>query len=304
MLFILGDKLTRMTMKLETLITPGWDNYRLIDSGLGRKLERIGGYLIDRPEPQAMWQPRLSEAEWEKADAIFMGGNNEDESVHGRWQNFGIRDELWETSFDKINFFGRLTSFRHVGFFPEQCAHWQWLREHTKPGMKILNLFAYSGVHSLVAASKGAEVTHVDASKKAITWARENQDLNDPSWKIRWIVEDAIKFVEREVKRGNTYDGILLDPPKFGRGPNGETWDLFDDLPAHLYDCLKLLKPEKGAFLLMTSYAIRASAMAFGQLLADMKPAAGLTIETGELFVQEENSERLLPTSMFTRAVR
>ena len=296
--------MTQKTMKLETLVTPGWGNYRLIDSGLGRKLERIGGYLIDRPEPQAMWQPRLTEADWDKADAIFMGGNAEDEGVHGRWQNFGIQDELWETSFDKIKFFGRLTSFRHVGFFPEQCAHWEWLQQRVKPGMKILNLFAYSGVHSLIAASLGAEVTHVDASKKAITWARENQDLNDPSWKIRWIVEDAIKFVEREVKRGNKYDGILLDPPKFGRGPNGETWELFDDLPAHLYDCLELLKPEKGSFLLMTSYAIRASAMAFGQLLADMKPAKDLTIETGELFVQEEGSERLLPTSMFTRAVR
>ena len=291
-------------MKLETLITRGWDNYRLIDSGLGRKLEMIGGYLIDRPEPQAMWQPRLTEADWDKADAIFMGGNAEDESVHGRWQNFGIKDELWQTGFEGVDFFGRLTNFRHVGFFPEQCAHWDWLKQQVKPGMKILNLFAYSGVHSLVAASLGAEVTHVDASKKAITWARENQELNDPSWKIRWIVEDAIKFAERELKRGNRYDGILLDPPKFGRGPNGETWDLFDDLPAHLYDCLELLKPESGSFILMTSYAIRASAMAFGQLMANMKPANGLTIETGELFVQERDSERLLPTSMFTRAVR
>jgi len=291
-------------MKLETLITPGWDQYQLIDSGLGRKLERIGGYLIDRPEPQAMWQPRLTEADWDKADAIFMGSDNEDDSVHGRWQNFGINDEQWEMVFDKIKFLGRLTSFRHVGFFPEQCAHWEWLKQHTKPGMKILNLFAYSGVHSLVAASMGAEVTHVDASKKAINWAHENQDLNDPSWKIRWIVEDAIKFVEREVKRGNFYDGILLDPPKFGRGPNGETWELFDDLPAHLYDCLQILKPEKGSFLLMTSYAIRASSMAFGQLLGDMKAAKDLTIETGELFVQEQESGRLLPTSMFTRAVR
>lgn len=296
--------MTQKTMKLETLITRGWDNYRLIDSGLGRKLEMIGGYLIERPEPQAMWHPRLTEADWDKADAIFMGGNAEDDSVHGRWQNFQIQNELWETGYEGVNFFGRLTSFRHVGFFPEQCAHWDWLKKQVKPGMKILNLFAYSGVHSLVAASLGAEVTHVDASKKAITWARENQDLNDPNWKIRWIVEDAIKFVQREVKRGNKYDGILLDPPKFGRGPNGETWDLFDDLPAHLYDCLELLKADKGSFILMTSYAIRASAMAFGQLLADMKPAKDMTVETGELFVQEEGSERLLPTSMFTRAIR
>ncbi|MDB5477898.1 MAG: SAM-dependent methyltransferase [Alphaproteobacteria bacterium] len=290
-------------MKLETLITEGWEDYALVDSGLGRKLERMGCYLIDRPEPQAMWQPRLVQ-EWERADAVFMGGNAEDEAVHGRWQNQGIRHEQWETSFNNVKFFGRLTNFRHVGFFPEQCAHWEWLDSQVKPGMKILNLFAYSGVHSLVAAAKGAEVTHVDASKKAITWARENQDLNDPNWKIRWIVEDAIKFVQREVKRGNKYDGILLDPPKFGRGPNGETWDLFLDLPAHLYDCLEVLKPDSGSFILMTSYAIRASAMAFGQLMADMKPAQGLQIECGELFVQEEGEGRLLPTSMFTRGVR
>ena len=291
-------------MKLETLVTSGWDDYALVDSGIGRKLERMGGYLINRPEPQAMWQPRLSEAEWDAADAIFMGGNPEDETVHGRWQNKTIPEEQWQTQFDKIKFFGRLTSFRHVGYFPEQCAHWEWLAQQIKPGMKILNLFAYSGVHSLIAASRGAEVTHVDASKKAITWARENQDLNDPNWKIRWIVEDAIKFVEREVKRGNFYDGVILDPPKFGRGPNGETWDLFLDLPTHLYDCLQIVKPEAGSFLLMTSYAIRASAMAFGQLLGDMKAAKNLTVETGELFVQEENSGRLLPTSMFTRAIR
>lgn len=290
-------------MKLETLVTSGWDDYRLLDSGYGRKLERFGRYVVDRPEPQAMWHPRLREEDWLRADAVFMGGNAEDESVHGRWQNSGITDEQWLAKFDRIKFYGRLTNFRHVGFFPEQCAHWEWLRDHSKPGMKILNLFAYSGVHSLVAAAQGAEVTHVDASKKAVTWARENQDLNDPDWKIRWIVEDAIKFVEREIKRGNQYDGILLDPPKFGRGPNGETWDLFDDLPQHLTDCMALLKPQKGSFILMTSYAIRASAMAFGQLMNDVKGDLDLQVECGELFVQEENNGRLLPTSMFTRGI-
>lgn len=298
-------------MTLQTLVTKGWDDYRLLDSGYGRKLERFGRYVIDRPEPQAMWHPRLDQTVWKKADAIFMGGNTEDESVHGRWQNNGIQDERWLVKFlsssseavGQIKFNGQLTSFRHVGFFPEQCAHWEWLAQHTKKGMKILNLFAYSGVHSLVAAQAGAEVTHVDASKKAVTWAKENQDLNDPSWKIRWIVEDAVKFVERELRRGNTYDGILLDPPKFGRGPDGETWDLFDDLPQHLTDCLGLLKREKGSFILMTSYAIRASAMAFGQLMDNIKEDLDLSIECGELFVQEEESNRLLPTSMFTRGV-
>lgn len=288
-------------MKLETLVTLGWDDYALIDCGYGRKLERMGGYLIDRPEPQAMWTPTLTKADWNKADAIFMGSDAEDDAVHGPWQNNGINGERWETIFQNIKFIGQLTSFRHVGYFPEQCAHWQWLAAQTKRDMKILNLFAYSGVHSLVAASKGAEVTHVDASKKAITWAKDNQDLNDPSWKIRWIVEDAKKFVMREAKRGHLYDGIVLDPPKFGRGPDGETWELFDDLPYVLDDCAKILKPDAGSFLLLTSYAIRASSMAFGQLMTEFFNG---NIETGELFVQQQDSERLLPTSMFTRLVR
>src|SRR5690606_10504640 len=193
-------------MQLQTLVTPGWEDYALLDYGHGRKLEKMGGFVIDRPEPQAMTTPKRPEKDWKKADAVFLGSDGEDDSVHGRWQNNGIKSEAWITRFDGMQFHGRLTSFRHVGYFPEQCAHWEWLKKQTKPGMKILNLFAYSGVHSLVAAKQGAEVTHVDASKKAITWARENQDLNDASWKIRWVVEDAAKFVAREAKRGNFYD--------------------------------------------------------------------------------------------------
>lgn len=288
-------------LTLSTLVTDGWDQYELVDSGYGRKLERMSGFLIDRPEPQAMWTPRLTKADWDRADAIFMGSDADDDTVHGRWQNNGIRGEAWAAAFDGVRFTGRLTSFRHVGYFPEQCAHWEWVHDKTKPGMKILNLFAYSGVHSLVAACAGAEVTHVDASKKAITWARENQELNDASWKIRWIVEDAKKFVMREAKRGNMYDGIVLDPPKFGRGPDGETWDLFTDLPDMLVDCSKILKRDAGSFLLLTSYAIRASAMAFGQLARE---EVGGQVDVGELFVREKGCDRLLPTSMYTRVVR
>lgn len=288
-------------MKLETLITSGWDDYALLDSGHGRKLERMGGYVLDRPEPQAMWQPRRT-ALWDKADAIFTAGGDEDDNTHGRWVNNSIPQTGWETQFNGISFRGWLTNFRHVGYFPEQVAHWEWLQQQTKQGMKILNLFAYSGVHSLVAASKGAQVTHVDASKKAIQWAKDNQALNDVNWPIRWIVDDALKFVQREARRGNLYDGILLDPPKFGRGPDGETWDLFLHLPELLEACAALLKPDSGSFLLLTSYAIRASALAFGQLVADTIPRA--TVTCGELCVQEDESERLLPTSMFTRAIR
>lgn len=288
-------------MKLHTLVTQGWDDYALVDSGHGRKLERIGGFLIDRPEPQAMWTPQQPKI-WNKADAIFSAGGDDDDNSHGRWTNKGIKDGAWESHFDGVYFIGHLTNFRHVGYFPEQCAHWEWLQKQTQSGMKVLNLFAYSGVHSLIAASKGAQVTHVDASKKAITWAKENQSLNKADWPIRWIVDDAMKFIQREVRRGNKYDGILLDPPKFGRGPDGETWDLFTHLPEMLAACTQLLSEEKGSFLLLTSYAIRASALAFGQLTQEAFPEA--KIECGELFVQEEDKGRLLPTSMYTRVVR
>ncbi len=288
-------------MQLETLITPGWDDYELIDSGHGRKLERVGGYVIDRPEPQALWSPHHPKA-WTQADATFVAGGEEEESTHGRWENRRIPGDGWQTAWQGLHFKGWLTNFRHIGYFPEQVAHWEWLQQQIRPGMKILNLFAYSGVHSLVAAQAGAHVTHVDASKKAIQWAKDNQALNNSDWPIRWIVDDALKFVQREERRGNHYDGILLDPPKFGRGPDNETWDLFTHLPELLQSCAQLLAPHKGSFLLMTSYALRASAMAFGQVAREHFPQAAITC--GELFVQEKEGQRLLPTSMFTRVVR
>lgn len=287
-------------MHLHTLITDGWDDYALLDSGAGRKLERMGGFTIDRPEPQAMWQPRHPHL-WDKADAAFVTGSDEDDNAHGHWDNRRVPPNGWETSCDGIRFRGWLTNFRHVGYFPEQVAHWQWLQQRTKPGMKILNLFAYSGVHSLVAAKAGASVTHVDASKKAIQWAKDNQALNNQEWPIRWIVDDALKFVQREARRGNLYDGILLDPPKFGRGPDNETWDLFTDLPQLLQACAAILNPDSNAFLLLTSYAIRASAVAFGQTVGAALP--GAAVECGELFVREQDNGRLLPTSMYARAV-
>lgn len=289
-------------MQLETRITAGWDEYTLLDSGAGRKLERLAGLIIDRPEPQALWAQQRPDL-WAQADAVFTaGGSEEDESTHGRWLQYNQAPDAWQTQYQGLKFRGWLTNFRHVGYFPEQVAHWEWLQQQIKPQMKLLNLFAYSGVHSLIAAQAGATVTHVDASKKAITWAKENQALNNVNWPIRWIVDDALKFVQREIRRGNRYEGIVLDPPKFGRGPDNEVWDLFTHLPELLAGCATLLAPEKGSFLLMTSYALRASAMSFGQAVQEYLPQA--TVTCGELFVREEKTERLLPTSMFTRAVR
>lgn len=279
------------------LTTSGLDDYALIDSGHGRKLERFGALTLDRPEEQAMWAPQLDADAWKGADAIFTG--NTDEEGAGRWKQRPGLEESWTCQHGAIRFACRFTSFRHVGAFPEQEAHWSFMREHLATAGEhpsLLNLFGYTGLASLIAAKAGAEVTHVDASRKAIAWARENQALSGLEEKpIRWIVDDAVKFAAREVRRGRTYDGILLDPPKFGRGPKGEVWDLFQSLPEMLTLCRDLLKP--GAFLILTAYAIRASFLSLQRISEDV---LGPGVEAGELAL-EDQSGRLLATSLFCR---
>jgi len=218
------------------LVSEGWDDYALLDSGGGRKLERFGRWRVDRPEPQAMWARRLADKDWDSADAVFVGDSEEGD---GRWRFKDEPLETWKTGYRDVAFYGRFTPFRHVGFFPEQAPHWDWMLERLAANAgeglerpKLLNLFGYTGVASLLAAAAGAEVTHVDASKKAVGFARENQALAGLEDKpIRWIVDDAVKFAAREGRRGRVYDGILVDPPKFGRGPKNETWQLFENLP-------------------------------------------------------------------------
>ena len=284
------------------LETEGWSDYALLDTGAGRKLERYGPYRIVRPEAQALWTPRLDDAEWDAADAHFVG-ISEDES-DGRWRTRKPLGETWELDYDGMAFLGRFTSFRHVGVFPEQITHWRWLegiiRNAGRP-LKVLNLFGYTGLASLIAARAGAEVTHIDASKKAIGWARENQQIAGlESLPIRWICDDAKKFVEREQRRGNHYDGIILDPPKFGRGPKGEVWDLFPDLPAMMRLCRTLLS-DQPQFLILTAYSIRASFLAIDELAAESLDGLGGVLESGELVLREEGGGRALSTSLFSR---
>lgn len=288
------------------LETEGWGDYALLDSGNGEKLERYGPYRIVRPEAQALWTPRRSAKEWESADAKFVG-IGEDEATGdsgGRWRYRKPLGETWPMSWDGIAFLGRFTNFRHVGLFPEQATHWDWMKgliAGAKRPLKILNLFAYTGVASLVAAKAGAEVTHIDASKKAIGWARENQALAKlDALKIRWICEDAAKFVEREGRRGNRYDGIILDPPKFGRGPKGEVWDIFTDLKPLLAACVGLLS-EDAVFLILTAYSIRASFYSIDELAAECLAGHGGLLESGELVLIEEGGGRKLSTSLFSR---
>jgi 23S rRNA (cytosine1962-C5)-methyltransferase len=283
------------------LVAQPFDDYRLLDMGHGRKLEAYGGLIVDRPEEQAMGRPRLPAARWEAADAVF-DGDAEDKA--GRWRHRGQAFETFPMAWDGLPFLGRFTAFRHMGVFPEQAAHWDWiearLRAITGRKPRVLNLFAYTGLASLVAARAGAEVTHVDASKKAIGWARENQaEAGLQAAPIRWIVEDAVRFVEREVRRGNRYDMVLLDPPKFGRGPDGETWNLFDDLPGHLAACVELLADDADS-LIVTAYAIRASFLALDDLARPLLAKRGGHVQSGELAIPIADG-RLLSTSLYAR---
>lgn len=281
----------------------GDENYSLLDSGGGEKLEQYGQYRIVRPEGQAIWNRALDDREWADADALFTGDT--DEEGVGRW-HFPKTPlgETWPMKYDGIDYFGRFTSFRHVGVFPEQASHWRHMERLIAGAgrpIKVLNLFGYTGLASLVAARAGAEVTHVDASKKAIGWARENQQLAGLTAKpIRWICEDALKFAGREQRRGNGYDIILLDPPAFGRGPKGEKWQLFENLAEMTELCRDILTSRPLAVVL-TAYSIRASMFTPHALMRDTFSGCGGTIESGELVIREQSAGRAVATSMFSR---
>lgn len=285
-------------------VAPNAD-YALLDSGDGEKLERYGAYRIVRPEGQAIWRKALSAGEWAKADAVFTGDT--DEEGIGRWRfPKGPLGETWPMRHDGIDYLGRFTSFRHVGVFPEQASHWDHMagliRAAGRP-VRVLNLFGYTGLASLVAARAGAEVTHVDASRKAIGWARENQEVAGLADRpIRWIVEDAMKFAEREERRGSRYDIVLLDPPAYGRGPKGEVWQLFDDLPAMVEICRSILTATPLAVVL-TAYSIRASFFSIHALMRDAFAGMGGLVESGELVIREKSAARALSTSLFSRWV-
>lgn len=269
------------------LRTLPWSDYALIDSGHGKKLERYGDYLVVRPEPQCGWSPRYP-ALWDKADAVF---DPSDEDEAGNWRFARQPHEQWPMQWQNVKFLGRFTNFRHLAFFPEQAANWEWQAEalKTRPGARVLNLFGYTGLASLAAAAAGAKVTHVDASKKSVAYARENAALSGlTEAPIRWIVEDARKYVQREVKRGSKYEAIILDPPKYGRGPTGEIWRLFEDLPELLDLCAQLLSDD-AAFFLLNAYAARISGPALAHMMANAIGERGGEIDYGELTLVEQD---------------
>ncbi|MDR2858192.1 MAG: class I SAM-dependent methyltransferase [Novosphingobium sp.] len=281
----------------------GWHDYGLVDSGHGRKLERYGPYRFVRPEPQALWTPRV--AQWD-AHGEFVPGSDEDGG--GRWRfDRPVPHDGWELAWRDVRFTAQCTPFRHLGFFPDMAPVWDWMggqlrfREGGDAEFSTLNLFGYTGVGTLALSGFGA-VTHVDASKKSVAQARANAAVSGMSERpVRWIVDDAARFTAREVRRGRRYDGVILDPPKFGRGPEGEVWRLEEHLPGLVADCRKLLDAES-RFLFLTVYAVRMSSLAIAGLLAELFADLPGTIEHGELAVREEGAGgRLLPTAIFAR---
>ncbi|MGV3577399.1 class I SAM-dependent methyltransferase [Brevundimonas sp.] len=288
----------------ETLVTRGWSDYALLDSGDGRKLERYGPYTVVRPEPQCFWKPR-DPAAFAAATATFDPQQEKDDEDAGRWRfdKHGAID-AFPLAWRDVKFIGRFTPFRHLAFFPEQAANWEWLdaRIRTLQKPKVLNLFGYTGVASLAAAPAGAEVTHVDASKKSVAYARENAELSGMSdLPIRWIVEDARKYVAREVRRGSKYHGIILDPPKYGRGPTGEVWRLFEDMPGLLAECAALLADDAD-FLLLNAYAARISGLSLAHQMREATADRGGRIDWGELALSEDGSDaRAIGLSFFAR---
>lgn len=277
----------------------GWADYGLVDSGHGRKLERYGPHRFVRPEPQAMWAPRLGD--WQ-ADGEFVPGSDEDGG--GKWRfDRPVPQDGWPLGWNEVRFTAQCTPFRHLGFFPDMAPVWDWMRGELagKPNAATLNLFGYTGVGTL-ALSECGPVTHVDASKKSVAQARENAALSGMTDRpVRWLIDDAAKFAAREVRRERRYDGIILDPPKFGRGPDGEVWRLEDGLPGLVADCRRLLDAES-RFLFVTVYAVRMSSLALGGLLAELFADLPGSVEHGDLAVREEGEDgRLLPTAIFAR---
>jgi len=256
------------------LRTTGWADYALLDSGAGRKLERFGSVTVVRPEAQCLWRPALPAADWDGADAVFQPS---DEDEAGRWRFARAVPQAWPMAWGDVSFLARATAFRHLGVFPEQAANWAWLDNRLStcaPGYELLNLFGYTGVASLVAAARGASVTHIDASKKAVAWGKENAATAGLAGvPIRWICEDARKWVEREGRRGARYNGVILDPPKHGRGPAGEVWRLYDDLAVLVAACAALIGGP-APFLLVNAYAERLSSLALAGLWRRLSPAA------------------------------
>ena len=292
-------------MKTETrlLIADDWDDYALLDSGHLQKLERFGSQTVIRPDPQAFWEPARPVESW-RADARFSTKSQEDDGA-GNWDVLSPKAlDSWPMQWNGLTFEARRTAFRHMGVFQEHSVHWRFAQEKIRAAgrpIKALNLFGYTGMMSLACAAAGAEVVHLDASPKSNNYGKDNQAMSGLQDRpIRWIADDAMKFIAREIRRGNTYDAIILDPPKFGRGPKNETWRFEENLP-ELLDVVKELLSDRPLFVILTAYAVRLSYLALSQALADRLSPLGGVMETGEMALPQQGADRLLPTAIYAR---
>jgi 23S rRNA (cytosine1962-C5)-methyltransferase len=282
------------------LYPTAWEDYALLDCGDGRKLERFGDYTLIRPEPSAAWRPILPRRAWDAADAIFeLRAPNS-----GRWHFRRALPERWQMRYRALRFWVAPTPFRHVGVFPEQAVHWDWLtaclaRAPSPP--RVLSLFGYTGLATLAAASAGAAVAHVDASKKAVQWARQNAELSSLADRpIRWLVDDALKFAAREVRRGVRYDGFILDPPPFGRGAHGEVWTFEKSMP-QLMALIRQLVSAAPCCAIITAYTSKTDLPTLRRLLAEAMAGHDGVIEAGELGLRQQSAARVLPTAFYVR---
>lgn len=279
-----------------------FESYQLLDSGNGERLEKFGEYIVRKPDPQCLWKPSLSENEWRKADAVF---EKRGEGDKGEWKFLKKLPSHWEMSWKDIKFWVEPTPFKHLGVFPEQAVHWEWMEEKIRSEkraekVRVLNLFGYTGISSVVCAKAGAFVTHVDGSKPSLTWARENMLLSGlPDDSVRWILEDVMSFVKREVRRGTNYDGIIMDPPVFGHGAKGEVWKFQEHFPELMEVCAQLLS-DKPVFCIVNAYAVSASALMLQNVMEDYLRVANGKVSCGEL-VLTQSSGRQLSTGIYGR---
>jgi len=282
-------------MNIKVLFSKDWTDYELLDTGEGEKLERFGEYTFVRPCESAIWPKTMSKKEWEGADGKFWSSKA---GAKAGWKMSRTVLDRWGMEYKGIKFVASPTPFRHLSFFPEQAPHWNLIEEKIKSSgrrVKFLNLFGYTGVASLFALRAGADVTHVDASAQSLKLAKENQKLsNMDELPMRIIEDDVLKFLDREIKRGNKYDCIIMDPPKFGRGPKGEVWKLEESLPILLEKVKKVLS-DKPLFVILTSYAVDVSSLSLAYALESAMKDFGGEAESGELCVIEKSNNRAIP---------
>ncbi len=284
-----------------SLTSSGWQDYELCDSGRSQKLERFGDIRLVRFEPEAVWKPALPLSDWQQAHAVF---TIEKGSPTGTWRYLQEVPDGWQIGLQGLTIQLRIRNSRHVGIFPEQIENWNWIENKIKSAgreIRVLNLFGYTGIASLFAARAGAEVTHVDAARSAVKWAQANQELSSlEALPIRWIVDDAFKFVEREIRRGVQYDAIILDPPKFGRGPKGETWN-FEQAVSDLLSLCRQVLSDNPLFICLTAYDVHNSPAELGSWATGMMTGYHGQVECGDLIQLEKSAGRKIKQSMFAR---